>query len=227
MIRVMIVEDEEHIAELHHYFISQIDGFEVIGVAGSVTIAEQLIAAGTPDLVVIDNYLPDGLGVELVKRCLALTPKPECIVITAANDAETVNLAHRYGAFDYLVKPVNYNRLQASLHRLMKMKQLLTTHKPVRQSDLDGIFHNTELTSEEQLGVDEFTLQQVIALFPHGHSEHTAASAAELLGVSKSTARRYLDKAVERGELHAFLAHGKVGRPTRCYRNKPFRGSSL
>lgn len=220
MIKVMIVEDEEHIAELHHYFITQIDGFEVIGVAGSITIAEQLIVAGKPDLVVIDNYLPDGLGVELVRQCLTLTPKPECIVITAANDAETVNLAHRYGAFDYLVKPVNYNRLQTSLHRLMRMKRLLSAQTTVKQSELDGIFHNTELTNEEQLGVDEFTLQQVIALFPHRHSEHTATSVAERLGVSKSTARRYLDKAVDRGELYAFLEHGKVGRPTRCYRNK-------
>ncbi|HFQ4904577.1 TPA: response regulator [Vibrio vulnificus] len=215
MIKVVIVEDDERIAELHQFFIAQLDNFEVIGIAANLTTAEQLIIAAKPDLVIIDNYLPDGLGVELVQRCLVLQPKPECIVITAANDANTVHLAHRYGAFDYLVKPVNYTRLQASLLRLMKMKQLVDSQKMVKQSELDGIFHATELV------VDEFTLQQVVSLFPHGHSEHTAASVAALLGVSKSTARRYLDKAVERGELYAFLAHGKVGRPTRCYRNKP------
>ncbi|HAS6347256.1 TPA: response regulator [Vibrio vulnificus] len=221
MIKVMIVEDETRIAELHQYFVTQIEGFEVIGVAATLSLAESLIEVGKPDLVIIDNYLPDGLGVELVKHCLTLTPKPECILVTAANDATTVNLAHRYGAFDYLVKPVNYSRLQTSLSRLLKMKQLLAAQTTVKQSELDGIFHNIEMNSDENLGVDEFTLQQVISLFPHAHSEHTAASVAELLGVSKSTARRYLDKAVERGDLYAFLEHGKVGRPTRCYRNKP------
>ncbi|HAT8531939.1 transcriptional regulator [Vibrio vulnificus] len=222
MIKVVIVEDDERIAELHQFFIAQLDNFEVIGIAANLTTAEQLIIAAKPDLVIIDNYLPDGLGVELVQRCLVLQPKPECIVVTAANDANTVHLAHRYGAFDYLVKPVNYTRLQASLLRLMKMKQLVDSQKMVKQSELDGIFHATELVVDEVSGVDEFTLQQVVSLFPHGHSEHTATSVAALLGVSKSTARRYLDKAVERGDLYAFLAHGKVGRPTRCYRNKPF-----
>ncbi len=94
-----------------------------------------------------------------------------------------------------------------------------------RQSQLDDLFHSgkskkVELNQVELAGLDPFMYRQVIELFTHINIEHTAASVSEQLPISKSTSRRYLDKAVEQGDLVAFLEHGKVGRPTRVYRNK-------
>ncbi|MDW1631964.1 response regulator, partial [Vibrio sp. Y176] len=106
MIKVVIVEDDPNIAELHHHFIEQVEQYQVVGIAGSIHIAQQLVTHTKPDLVIVDNYLPDGQGVELVYQWLESDQKPECILVTAANDASTVQKAHRFGAFDYLVKPV-------------------------------------------------------------------------------------------------------------------------
>ncbi len=225
MIKVVIVEDDPNIAELHHHFVEQVDQYQVVGIAASIDIAKQLVERVQPDLVIVDNYLPDGQGVDLVYRWLNSEHRPECILVTAANDAATVQKAHRFGAFDYLVKPVDYSRLTESLQRFAKVRNHMSNQGSFRQSQLDDLFHSGKpnLVSSNQIdlaGLDPFMYRQVIELFTHVHIEHTAASVSEQLTISKSTARRYLDKAVEQGELVAFLAHGKVGRPTRVYRNR-------
>ncbi len=220
MINVVIVEDDPNIAELHHHFVEQVEQFQVVGIAASIDIAKQLVEKIQPDLVIVDNYLPDGQGVDLVYRWLNSEQRPECILVTAANDADTVQKAHRFGAFDYLVKPVDYSRLTESLQRFAKVKNHMINHETFRQSQLDDLFHSGKSSHCDLAGLDPFMYRQVVALFAHVHIEHTAASVSEHLPISKSTARRYLDKAVEQGELMAFLEHGKVGRPTRVYRNK-------
>lgn len=225
MIKVVIVEDEPSIAELHHHFVEQVEQYQVVGIAGSVHIARQLVERVQPDLVIVDNYLPDGLGVDLVYQWLNSEHRPECILVTAANDADTVQKAHRFGAFDYLIKPMDYSRLTESLQRFAKVKNHMSSQGSFRQSQLDDLFHSgksnkVELNHVELAGLDPFMYRQVIELFTHINIEHTAASVSEQLPISKSTSRRYLDKAVEQGDLVAFLEHGKVGRPTRVYRNK-------
>ncbi|MBR9873206.1 MAG: response regulator [Vibrionaceae bacterium] len=225
MISVVIVEDDPSIAELHHHFVEQVEKYQVVGIAGNIHIARQLVERIQPDLVIVDNYLPDGLGVDLVYQWLNSEHKPECILLTAANDADTVQKAHRFGAFDYLVKPMDYSRLTESLQRFSKVKNHTSSQGTFRQSQLDDLFHSgksnkVELSQIELAGLDPFMYRQVIDLFTNGHVEHTAASVPELLPISKSTSRRYLDKAVEQGDLVAFLEHGKVGRPARVYRNK-------
>ncbi|WP_423841064.1 response regulator [Vibrio mytili] len=220
MIKVVIVEDDPNIAELHHHFIEQVEMYQVVGIAGSVHIAKQLVERTQPDLVIVDNFLPDGQGVELVYQWLDDEHKPECILVTAANDPSTVQKAHRFGAFDYLVKPVDYTRLTKSLQRFAKVRNHVMSQENFRQSQLDSLFHLGKDANVDLVGLDPFMYQQVLELFTHAHIEQTAASVAEVLAISKSTARRYLDKAVEHGDLFAFLEHGKVGRPTRVYRNK-------
>ncbi len=218
MLKVLIVEDDNDIAALHAHFIAKDVNLQLVGVAVSFEMAKEMMAVAKPDLVIVDNYLPDGKGVDLVYEWLGLAHRPECILITAANDAQTVSLAHRYGAFDYLVKPVDYQRLALSLSRFVKVKQHLNKENRLQQSELDNLFYQAATTTAESTNhTDEFTLKQIVEQFSHAHVEQTASSIAQTMNISKSTARRYLDKAVERGELMAFLEHGKVGRPTRVY----------
>ncbi len=217
MLKVLIVEDDNDIAALHAHFLTKEPKLQLVGVAASFQMAKEMMEVAKPDLVIVDNYLPDGKGVDLVYQWLGLEHKPECILITAANDAQTVNLAHRYGAFDYLVKPVDYQRLSQSLERFIKIKQHLNCENTLQQSELDNLFYQAPVSVVTPDNIDEFTLNQIVEQFSHAHVEQTASSIAQVMNISKSTARRYLDKAVERGELMEFLEHGKVGRPTRVY----------
>ncbi len=218
MLNVIVIEDDANIARLHCHFIGQCPGFNVIGTASTIEVAKQLIEQGKPDLVIVDNYLPDGRGIDLVMEWLNSGYKHECILVTAANDVTTVQLAYRYGAFDYLVKPIDYDRLTESLTRFSQVKHTLAKQKNLHQRQLDDLFRPSHSSASQCDSSDSFTLKLVLGLFPHTNLERTAHEVATELGVSKSTARRYLDKAVEHYELQAFLSHGKVGRPTRYYR---------
>ncbi|TXY02854.1 response regulator [Vibrio mimicus] len=216
MLSVIIVEDDPQIGGLHAQFVQQDGRFMVLAIVSTLADAQKMIEWAKPDLVLVDNYLPDGLGIDLVRALIDVQPRPECVLVTAACDVETAQQAYRFGAFDYLVKPVDYRRLAESLQRFYRLRHPEPLPKAVRQQDLDELFHPQR--GKASSAIDDFTLEQMLEHFPHAHVEHTADSMALRLGISKSTARRYLDSAVDAGEIIAYLEHGKVGRPTRVYR---------
>ncbi|KOO07165.1 response regulator [Vibrio hepatarius] len=217
MFKVLIIEDDRDIAALHAHFIEKDTRFQVLGIAANLANARELLAITHVDLLVVDNYLPDGLGVEFLLELLSSPKKPQCILVTAANDVTTVQNALRYGALDYLVKPLDYSRLAESLDKYCLMQQTLTQGCKLAQGAVDTLFHN-QRAQQKSTTTDAYTLKQIVDQFHHANVEMTVSSIAKSFGISKSTARRYLDKAVEDGELIAFLEHGKVGRPTRIYR---------
>ncbi len=73
------------------------------GMAASLAQARQLLHASPPQLVLLDNYLPDGKGVTLMTDPVLATTHCSVIFITAASDMETCSLAIRNGAFDYIL----------------------------------------------------------------------------------------------------------------------------
>lgn len=218
MLNVLVVEDDDEIATLHAHFMSKDPRFKVLSIAATLAQARDIVNAVPIDLIIVDNYLPDGLGVDFVLELLHKPKRPECILVTAANDASTVQKALRFGAFDYLVKPLDYRRLAASLERFWTMEQQLHGDKSLAQKEVDQLFSLGRPSMKSPSSTDLYTLKQIVAQFTNTNVEQTVSSIAQSFGMSKSTARRYLDKAVEEGELIAFLEHGKVGRPTRIYR---------
>lgn len=92
----------------------------MVGIAASIEQACSLIRQHQPRLILLDNYLPDGKGVELIDTPLLKSYECSVIFITAASDMQTCSHAMRGGAFDYLIKPVFFQRLHASLERFMR-----------------------------------------------------------------------------------------------------------
>ncbi len=88
--------------------------------AASLAQARQLLHATPPQLVLLDNYLPDGKGVTLMTDPALATSQCSVIFITAASDMETCSQAIRNGAFDYILKPVSWKRLSQSLERFIQ-----------------------------------------------------------------------------------------------------------
>ena len=70
-----------------------------------------------PQLVILDNFLPDGTGLKLLKNLRAKDNPVDVLFVTAANNNENVITAVRYGAFDYLIKPFSLDKLSDSLQR--------------------------------------------------------------------------------------------------------------
>lgn len=126
---VLIIDDEEKLRQLLKRIIS-LEGFEVIE-AGNIKAAEKLLQKETPDVILCDVKLPDGSGVDFVKKVRAKYTGTEIILLTAYGNIPDGVQAMRNGAFDYITKGDDNDKIIPLLHRAMdkvglqlKIKQL-------------------------------------------------------------------------------------------------------
>ncbi|MGO2497561.1 MAG: response regulator [Vibrio litoralis] len=224
-IRVLIIEDDIAIAEVNHKYLSQIDGFEVVGIATSQHEAEIQVDILKPQLVLLDVYLPDGNGLDILRYLRQQQHQCDVILITAARDVDTLQQAMRGGVVDYLLKPVIFSRLESALN---KYKHRLTGFEQASSLDqglVDKMFQTPSVDGEGNQhtlrlpkGIDGVTLDKICCLFKQETGQLTADEAGEKIGASRTTARRYLEYLITTGELVADLSYGTVGRPERSYK---------
>ena len=98
MIRTLVVDDDFRVAEVNSAYVEKVQGFTVCGQAHSAGGADTAITSMRPDLVLLDLYLPDEHGLQLLRRVRANTAPPDFIVITAARDADNIRAAMQLGA---------------------------------------------------------------------------------------------------------------------------------
>ena len=224
-LEVVIVEDEPALARLHAEFIEQHFALRVAGIAATLTEARRLIAAHRPRLLLLDNFLPDGQGITLVENALLKNSECTVIFITAASDMHTCSQAIRAGAFDYLIKPISYKRLRNSLERFMQFIHTQRSVKVLDQSNVDALYNLQARRPAEDAGakgIEPNTLALVKGLFTA--RPEVAWSVDEVVsqsGISKTTARRYLEFCVETGFVQIEMQYGKIGHPRRLYRKTP------
>ncbi|MDI3360070.1 response regulator [Lelliottia sp. V89_10] len=219
---VVIVEDEPHLAGLHREYIEQNFHLRVVGIAGTIEEARALLQRHQPRLILLDNYLPDGQGVDLIDSPLLKSFECSVIFITAASDMQTCSHAMRSGAFDYLIKPVFFQRLRASLERFMLLVHTLRQQKVVDQHALDKLFNlpaaDTSAVPSTK-GIEPNTLERVKQVFTDDPDTHwSVEQVVEKTGISKTTCRRYLEYCVEAKLISAELQYGSIGHPRRLYR---------
>jgi len=217
-IKIVIVEDDIGIAEIHRRNLDKIDYVEVIGIAASKEEATTLLDVLNPDLVLLDIYLPDGNGLDILRELRQKELSPDVILITADRDVNTLQEAMRGGVVDYLLKPVIFSRLEEAINKYLSQKQQFTNRVDIDQTMVDAMLHSSTTTPVARLpkGIDGVTLEKVRQLFVN-EKQLTADQAGELIGASRTTARRYLEYLISSGELSADLSYGSVGRPERTY----------
>ncbi|WP_321463265.1 response regulator [uncultured Vibrio sp.] len=219
--RVMVIEDDLAIAELHHKYLSQLPGLEVVGIATTRMEAEMQLEILKPDLLLMDVYLPDGTGLEILNTLRTKNQTCDVILITAARDVETLQTAMRGGVVDYLLKPIMFPRLEVALKKYLSQRERLNVAGSLDQSLVDKMLQSNSVTNTAAKrlpkGIDSVTLDKIRDLFPGGEML-TADEAGEKIGASRTTARRYLEYLISAGELEADLNYGTVGRPERCYK---------
>lgn len=219
-IKVLIIEDDVGIAEIHRRNLMKIAGLDVIGIATSKADAETLLEVLTPDLILLDVYLPDGNGLDILRDLRQQQHECDVILITADRDADTLQAAMRGGVVDYILKPVIFARLQESLDKYLKQKNQFGNLDDLDQHAVDSMISvsvKNPTVSRLPKGIDGVTLDKVRSLFAE-HKDITADNAGVLIGASRTTARRYLEHLISTGELVADLNYGTVGRPERTYK---------
>lgn len=221
-VQVVIVEDDIKIADIQKHFIEKIDGFEVTGIAYSISEAEEILGILKPNLVLLDIYFPDGNGIDLLWKIRSQYRETDVILITAAKEAETLQEAIRGGVFDYILKPVVFNRFRSTLKEYRTHLKNLSDMEEINQDDVDRLLHPKPIahdeTQENPKGIDSITLRKIENVMSRSESHgYTADQVGEIIGTSRTTARRYLEYLVSRGVISTDLSYGTVGRPGRVY----------
>ncbi|WP_072314185.1 response regulator [Agrococcus sp. Marseille-P2731] len=219
MTRVLIVEDERGTAAAHVAYVERCEGFEVAGVAHSAAAAlaamRAAAAAGAPmDLVLLDMQLPDGHGLDVCRRMRAEGHLVDVIAVTAERGLETVRDAIAVGVVQYLLKPFAFQALAERLERYRAYREQVDGSGRITQQEVDRAIAALRTTNAPGLakGLSAETLDAVAALLADG-TARSAAEVAAALGLSRVTARRYLEHLAASGDVERQPRYGSRGRP--------------
>ncbi|WLR49114.1 response regulator [Halobacillus litoralis] len=220
--KVMISEDDFRVAELHAQFLRVVDGVEVVGKALNAEETLEMLEEQQPDLLLLDVYMPDQLGVDLLHDIRSNAPQTDVIMITAAQEKEVVEKALKYGVFDYIIKPITMERFQKTIESYQERKNRMSQIDTFDQATVDQLIKSSNETAATSItvpkGIDPLTLEKVEGMLSNaGGSGLTAEQASAQMGASKTTARRYLEYLISIGKGKAEMNYGKVGRPQRKY----------
>ena len=219
-IRVMIVEDDFMVAKINRDLTHQVSGFQVVNVAGTAREALDALKSEAVDLMVLDVYLPDRTGVELLKTLRRDALPVDVVMITAAHDAPTVEECMRYGIFDYIIKPFSFDRYKACLINYRKQKASISRQKTLSQervNEFTGFRDGGPSRDVYPKGIQEQTLRRIEETLGTLAPSFTIDDLMAALPLSRATHRRYLAFLADSGVLEKSLAYRKVGRPTVLY----------
>jgi len=223
VIRVLIVDDDFMVAKVHAGFVSALDGFEVVGTASTGTQALEDIVRLRPDLVLLDVYLPDTTGLDVLRRLRAGGWPADVIVISAARDVDSIRSALHGGVLHYLVKPFDRRTFEARLHDYARMRGELAELDEAGQHDVDRMFGRARggaapAVAQTPKGITPETLELVRgALAGAGADGLSATECSERTGLARVSARRYLEQLVTIQEADVRQRYGTAGRPERRF----------
>ncbi len=214
-IKVLVVEDDLMVQKILAGFLQKLEVYKLVGKVSDLKNAKRFILHNKVDLILLDIYLPDGLGLELLKWIIQEGYKHKVILITADNRTDTLAEALRYGVVDYLVKPFRMERFNQALVKFKKNQELLMDKEIINQTDIDDMFNHKSQEINYVNKTSEMILQYLKGEMP---KSYTATEIAKSVGISRITARKYLENMELSGEILLELSYGGVGRPKNKYR---------
>jgi response regulator of citrate/malate metabolism len=219
LIRTLIVEDDFHVATIHAAYVRKVSGFTVVGQAATARSAREEITRLSPDLVLLDLYLPDGHGLDIVRDALARRDRaPDFLVITAARDMASVRAAMQLGTVHYLVKPFTFAQIEERLLAYRDLHSRLTRTTEAEQHEVDTLYGLMRSRTSPPKGQSAPTLARIREILRDASHDLSAAELAEEMGISRSTAQRYLAQLARQGRIELHLHYGSTGRPEHRYR---------
>jgi response regulator of citrate/malate metabolism len=218
VIRTLIVEDDFHVATIHTAYVRRVRGYTVAGHASTLASARTEIARLEPQLVLLDLYLPDGHGLDLVRETLAARgPSPDFLVITAARDMASVRAAMQLGTVHYLVKPFTFDQLEARLIPFRDLHGRLARLSEAEQHEVDSLYGLLRGPAPLPKGQSGPTMARIRELLQAAGTPVSATDVAGEIGISRSTAQRYLSELARQGTVRITPHYGATGRPEHRY----------
>lgn len=234
-IRTLVVDDDPAACRLHAAYVDREPGFAVVGSVQDGPTALTTVAERRVDLLLLDIQLPEFSGIEVLHRLRQASPQPvDVIVISSARDRVTVRQALSANVVGYLVKPFSREALNRRLREYRRQRDAVTAANDdtFGQREIDAMLAapvsagpasaRPELPRELPTGLSRTTLDLVLVTIDR-LGRATTMTIAEEAGVSRATARRYLDFLHSRGLLDVSHRYGGRGRPELLYRIAPAR----
>jgi len=221
VIRTLVVDDDFRVAEVHCAYVERVNGFQVAGRAHTGEAALREVERLRPDLVLLDIYLPDMSGLEVLQRLREdAKVSVDVIAITAARDVDSLRAAMRGGVVHYLIKPFLFATFEEKLLSYAAARERMMRIDRAEQGDIDRIFGTLRTARTEALpkGLSDSTLELIVQALSRSGSGLPATAVAEVAGVSRVTARRYLDHLCQLCRAELTMRYGGPGRPEHRYR---------
>ncbi|MFI6474416.1 response regulator [Streptomyces sp. NPDC050516] len=218
MIRVLVVEDDPVAAEAHRLYVGRVPGFTAVAVAHSRAEALRALERTEVDLLLLDLYLPDGHGLQLVRSLRAAGHSADVVAVTSARDLTMVREGVSLGVVQYVLKPFTFPTLRDRLVRYAEFRA--TAGEASGQEEVDRALAalRTPQPSALPKGLSAPTLQAVTRTLREAPEGVTAAETGLAVGISRITARRYLEHLVTTGRAERTPQYGQIGRPELQYR---------
>lgn len=221
MYKVLIVEDDPMVAMINEQYIKRNKNFEIVGKCSDGSSALAFLENHEADLLILDVYMPKMNGFETLREIRNKQIPADAIMVTAANDRESLEEALHLGIVDYLVKPFTFDRFQMALEKYIAQNNALKDLDTLSQKIIDRIIESSRKKGEELFpkGIQESTLQLIADCLKENRGVwFTGDELAEKVGLTGVTVRRYMNYLAESGKIIGEMDYETGGRP--CMRYK-------
>lgn len=225
MIKTVIVEDDRMVASINSQFAAKTPGIQVIATFYSGKNALEFLEKTKVDLLLLDLYMPEFSGLELLTELRRHNNAINVIMITAANDAPHIEEALSLGIVDYLIKPFRYERFAQALDKYLLKRAVMENGMEFTQEDIDQLITVARPSAksremELQKGLQRQTMERLRScLRAHPEEYLTSEQIAAETGLSKVTVRRYMNHLIENNEIKSRVDYSTGGRPRVEYLN--------
>ena len=210
--RVLIVDDDFHVAKLHAAYVDSVAGFLALAPVGTASLALQAIHSLRPDLVLLDVYLPDASGLDLLHQL-----DVDTMILSAASD--TASLRTRSGAAPWGTCSSPSPR-SPSRSSCAPMPGTGGSWPSPGRPDQDTVERAKRAlipgTSRRRPSPGPPPRRRFWSRWLPGE-QYSAAEVATRVGVSRATAQRYLSSLADDGAVEIQLRYGTTGRPEHRY----------
>lgn len=213
------------VAELNRMYVARVSGFRCSGTASTLEQAKAMISDPQQevDLVLLDVYMQQDSGLDLLPAIRASGRAIDVIMISSAADAATIQTSMHYGVVDYLIKPFQFPRFEEALNNWKEKRHLMDSHKYYEQSDVDRLLHGgtPEVADAKRLpkGLTPQTLRTLCQwIDAHPDSEFSTDEIAAAVNISRVSCRKYLIWLAQINILYTSIHYGATGRPVYRYR---------
>ncbi|MDT2604041.1 response regulator [Enterococcus dongliensis] len=214
---VLIIEDDPMVEFIHRSYLEKMALFQIIYSAATVQDATALLSTKVVDLILLDIHLKDGNGLEILTKLRMDKTAHEVILITAANEAQSVKEGLHLGVIDYLIKPFTFERFKQSIE-LFKAKQQRLESTKINQETIDFLIKKAALSEELEKGLSVDTLDYIIKEIQKIKLPFTIQELADQCGLSHVSVRKYINYLEQTNQLKAETIYTKIGRPYKAFR---------